>query len=51
MKLTIIVPAFNEEAYLAPTLESILLWTNPVFIWLFRRRKAGWRGWYSGAVR
>ena len=23
MKLTIIVPAFNEEAYLAPTLDSI----------------------------
>ncbi len=30
---------------------KILLWTNPVFIWLFRRRKAVWRGWYSGAVR
>ena len=30
---------------------KILVWTNPVVIGLFRRRKAVWRGWYSGAVR
>ena len=28
-----------------------LVWTNPVFILLFRRRKATWAGWYSRAVR
>ena len=28
-----------------------LLWTNPVFISLFRRRKSLWKGWYSHAVR
>ncbi|MCY4510840.1 MAG: glycosyltransferase [Acidobacteria bacterium] len=30
---------------------KILVWTNPVVIGLFRRRKAVWRGWYSSAVR
>ena len=30
---------------------KILVWTNPVFIVLFRRRKAFWSGWYSRAVR
>ena len=30
---------------------KILLWTNPVFIALFRRWKPAWRGWYSHAVR
>ena len=30
---------------------KILVWTNPVFIALFRRRKAFWSGWYSRAVR
>ena len=30
---------------------KILLWTNPLFIALFRRRKAFWSGWYSRAVR
>ena len=30
---------------------KILVWTNPVVIGLLRRRKAVWRGWYSGAVR
>ena len=29
----------------------ILIWTNPLFIGLFRRWKAVWRGWYSRAVR
>ena len=29
----------------------ILLWTNPLFIALFRRWKAVWTGWYSDAVR
>ena len=28
-----------------------LVWTNPLFIWLFRRRKATWKDWYSRAVR
>ena len=28
-----------------------LVWTNPLFIALFRRRKAFWSGWYSRAVR
>ena len=28
-----------------------LVWTNPLFIALFRRRKAAWSGWYSDAVR
>ena len=28
-----------------------LVWTNPIFIALFRRRKAIWSGWYSDAVR
>ena len=111
MKFTIIVPAFNEEACLGPTLDSIqaasellrarrggdsdvivvdnnstdgdlrscpeqgcdggsrprvrpscrrfdiwplwriLIWTNPLFIVLFRRWKPVWRGWYSDPVR
>ena len=29
----------------------ILIWTNPLFIVLFRRWKAVWSGWYSNAVR
>ena len=29
----------------------ILIWTNPLFIVLFRRWKAVWSGWYSDAVR
>ena len=29
----------------------ILLWTNPLFIALFRRHKAVWTGWYRDAVR
>jgi glycosyltransferase involved in cell wall biosynthesis len=29
----------------------ILVWTNPLFIGLFRRRKSIWRGWYEQAVR
>jgi glycosyltransferase involved in cell wall biosynthesis len=28
-----------------------LVWTNPMFIWLFRRRKACWHGWYKTAPR
>ena len=28
-----------------------LLWTNPAFIWAFRRRKHFWNGWYSFPVR
>ena len=28
-----------------------LVWTNPLFILLFRRRKAFWQGWYSSAPR
>ncbi len=30
---------------------KILIWTNPLFIALFRRRRAFWSGWYSRAVR
>ena len=30
---------------------KILVWTNPVFIGLFRRWKPVWKGWYSDAVR
>ena len=30
---------------------KILIWTNPLFIALFRRRKRIWSGWYSRAVR
>lgn len=30
---------------------KILVWTNPLFIALFRRRKGFWSGWYSRAVR
>ena len=30
---------------------KILVWTNPLFIALFRRRKRVWSGWYSRAVR
>ncbi len=29
----------------------ILVWTNPFFVWLFRRRKKVWRGWYEQPVR
>ena len=29
----------------------ILIWTNPIFIALFRRRKKVWGGWYSRPVR
>ena len=29
----------------------ILVWTNPLFIAAFRRRKKFWGGWYSDAVR
>lgn len=28
-----------------------LVWTNPIFIVLFRHRRAFWSGWYSRAVR
>ena len=30
---------------------KLLVWTNPLFIALFRRRKAVWKGWYSDPVR
>jgi glycosyltransferase involved in cell wall biosynthesis len=28
-----------------------LIWTNPIFILVFRHRKSVWRGWYSNAPR
>ncbi len=28
-----------------------LVWTNPLFILLFRRRESAWRGWYEGVPR
>ena len=30
---------------------KVLVWTNPLFIALFRRRKGVWGGWYARAVR
>lgn len=30
---------------------KVLLWTNPLFIALFRRRRRFWEGWYSHPVR
>ena len=30
---------------------KVLIWTNPVFIAIFRRWKKFWGGWYSRAVR
>ena len=30
---------------------KVLIWTNPLFIALFRRRKGVWGGWYARAVR
>ena len=30
---------------------KILIWTNPLFIAVFRRWKAAWGGWYSRAIR
>ena len=30
---------------------KILVWTNPIFMALFRRRKVFWSGWYSDPVR
>ncbi len=28
-----------------------LIWTNPLFILVFRRRKAAWHGWYKEVPR
>ena len=28
-----------------------LVWTNPLFIWLFQRRRTCWHGWYKAAPR
>jgi hypothetical protein len=28
-----------------------LIWTNPLFILMFRRRKKAWHGWYKAAPR
>ena len=28
-----------------------LVWTNPLFVLLFRRRRAAWRGWYERVPR
>jgi hypothetical protein len=30
---------------------EILLRTNPLFILLFRRRRAAWKGWYDQLIR
>jgi hypothetical protein len=30
---------------------QILVWINPIFIGLFRRRKSVWHGWYEHPVR
>ncbi len=52
------VAVIRETKVLASTrrfdewpLWRILIWTNPIFIAMFRRRKRFWGGWYSDAVR
>jgi glycosyltransferase involved in cell wall biosynthesis len=50
---------FIEDIHVAPStrrfdqwgLWRILIWTNPLFILLFRRRKTAWRGWYKKVPR
>jgi glycosyltransferase involved in cell wall biosynthesis len=51
--------SFIEDVRVAPStrrfdqwgLWRTLVWTNPLFILLFRRRKAAWRGWYKEVPR
>jgi glycosyltransferase involved in cell wall biosynthesis len=50
---------FIEDVRVAPSsrrfdqwgLWRTLVWTNPLFILLFRRRKSAWHGWYKGVPR
>ena len=44
-------PALNCRRFDQWPLWKILIWTNPLFIAVFRRWKAAWGGWYSRAVR
>jgi glycosyltransferase involved in cell wall biosynthesis len=51
--------SFIEDVRVAPStrrfdqwgLWRTLVWTNPLFILLFRRRKTAWHGWYKGVPR
>jgi glycosyltransferase involved in cell wall biosynthesis len=51
--------AFIEDLRVVPStrrfdqwrLWRTLIWTNPLFILLFRRRRAFWHGWYKAAPR
>jgi len=51
--------AYVSEVQVAPSsrrfdrwpLWRTLVWTNPLVITLFRRRKSAWRGWYEDAPR
>jgi glycosyltransferase involved in cell wall biosynthesis len=51
--------SFIEDIYVVPStrrfdqwrLWRTLIWTNPLFILMFRRRKAVWHGWYKAAPR
>lgn len=44
--ISVIVPAFNEEAWLAATLDSIRASADHL-----RRWRPAWGGWYSRLVR
>jgi glycosyltransferase involved in cell wall biosynthesis len=51
--------SFIEDAQVVPStrrfdqwgLWRTLIWTNPLFMLMFRRRKRAWRGWYKGVPR
>jgi glycosyltransferase involved in cell wall biosynthesis len=51
--------AFVEDQRVVPSMRRFdqwqlwrtLIWTNPLFIWLFRRRSRCWHGWYKAAPR
>ncbi|HLG14551.1 MAG TPA: glycosyltransferase [Blastocatellia bacterium] len=51
--------SFIEDVQVVPStrrfdqwgLWRTLIWTNPLFILMFRRRKRVWRGWYKGVPR
>ncbi|MDT7603544.1 MAG: hypothetical protein QOF61_1541 [Acidobacteriota bacterium] len=51
--------SFIEDIQVSPSarrfdqwgLWRTLIWTNPLFILMFRRRKTAWRGWYKEAPR
>lgn len=51
--------SFIEDIQVVPSMRRfdqwklwrILIWTNPLFILLFRRRKTAWHGWYKEVPR